>query len=151
MALIVSTGFVVDDTIVVLENVTRHLEEGHARLQATLKGAREVGFTVLSMSISLIAVFLPILLMGGIVGPHLPRIRRDPDDRHRHLADRFADRHADDVRLSRFQRPSEDKNWLMRWSRARPSNAARISTAAPWPGRWTIPRPSCSSCSSRWS
>src|SRR5271155_306524 len=68
MALTVATGFVVDDAIVVLENVTRYLEEGLSPLEAALKGANEVGFTVLSMSISLIAVFIPILLMGGIVG-----------------------------------------------------------------------------------
>jgi len=68
MALTISTGFVVDDAIVVLENVTRHVEEGMNRFDAALKGAEEVGFTVLSISISLIAVFLPILLMGGIVG-----------------------------------------------------------------------------------
>ncbi len=68
MALTVSTGFVVDDAIVVLENISRHLEEGMPRMQAALVGAREVGFTVMSMSFSLIAVFLPILLMGGIVG-----------------------------------------------------------------------------------
>ncbi len=68
MALTIATGFVVDDAIVVLENVSRHLEAGMPRLQAALLGAREVGFTVLSISLSLIAVFLPILLMGGIVG-----------------------------------------------------------------------------------
>jgi multidrug efflux pump len=68
MALTVATGFVVDDAIVVLENVSRYLEEGMRPLEAALKGANEVGFTVLSMSISLIAVFIPILLMGGIVG-----------------------------------------------------------------------------------
>jgi multidrug efflux pump len=68
MALTVATGFVVDDAIVVLENITRHIEAGMPRFQAALLGAREVGFTVLSMSTSLIAVFLPILLMGGIVG-----------------------------------------------------------------------------------
>jgi multidrug efflux pump len=68
MALTISTGFVVDDAIVVLENVTRHIESGKTRMQAALQGAGEVGFTVLSMSLSLIAVFVPILLMGGIVG-----------------------------------------------------------------------------------
>jgi multidrug efflux pump len=68
MALTVATGFVVDDAIVVLENISRHIEDGMPRLQAALLGAREVGFTVLSISVSLIAVFLPILLMGGIVG-----------------------------------------------------------------------------------
>jgi multidrug efflux pump len=68
MALTISTGFVVDDAIVVLENVTRHLEAGQTRMQAAIEGAGEVNFTVLSMSLSLIAVFVPILLMGGIVG-----------------------------------------------------------------------------------
>jgi multidrug efflux pump len=68
MALTVSTGFVVDDAIVVLENFTRHVEAGMKRHEAAVLGASEVGFTVLSMSLSLIAVFLPILLMGGIVG-----------------------------------------------------------------------------------
>ncbi|HEX8827841.1 MAG TPA: efflux RND transporter permease subunit, partial [Xanthobacteraceae bacterium] len=68
MALTIATGFVVDDAIVVLENISRHLEAGMPRVQAALLGAREVGFTVLSISLSLIAVFLPILLMGGILG-----------------------------------------------------------------------------------
>ncbi len=68
MALTVATGFVVDDAIVVLENISRHMEEGLPRWQAIFQGAREVGFTVISMSLSLIAVFLPILMMGGIVG-----------------------------------------------------------------------------------
>ncbi len=68
MALTIATGFVVDDAIVVLENISRHLEAGMPRMQAALQGAREVGFTVLSISLSLIAVFLPILLMGGILG-----------------------------------------------------------------------------------
>jgi multidrug efflux pump len=68
MALTISTGFVVDDAIVVLENISRHLEAGMPRMQAALRGAREVGFTVLSMSLSLVAVFTPILLMGGILG-----------------------------------------------------------------------------------
>jgi len=68
MALTISTGFVVDDAIVVMENISRHVEAGIPRFQAAIQGAREVGFTVLSMSLSLVAVFLPILLMGGIVG-----------------------------------------------------------------------------------
>ncbi|MGH9501982.1 MAG: multidrug efflux RND transporter permease subunit [Terriglobales bacterium] len=68
MALAISTGFVVDDAIVVLENITRHIEEGVPPMAATFRGAREIGFTVLSMSTSLVAVFIPILLMGGIVG-----------------------------------------------------------------------------------
>jgi multidrug efflux pump len=68
MALTIATGFVVDDAIVVLENVSRHIEQKVPPFQAALIGAREVGFTVLSMSISLVAVFIPILLMGGVIG-----------------------------------------------------------------------------------
>ena len=68
MALIVATGFVVDDAIVVTENIMRHVEAGVEPLQAALLGAREVGFTVLSMSLSLVAVFLPVMFMGGIIG-----------------------------------------------------------------------------------
>ncbi|MCY4753598.1 efflux RND transporter permease subunit [Pelomonas aquatica] len=68
MAMTVATGFVVDDAIVVLENISRHIERGLAPREAALRGAREIGFTVLSISLSLIAVFIPILAMGGIVG-----------------------------------------------------------------------------------
>ena len=68
MALTVATGFVVDDAIVVLENISRHLEKGVPRLEAALRGAREVGFTVLTISLSLVAVFIPLLFMGGAVG-----------------------------------------------------------------------------------
>jgi multidrug efflux pump len=68
MALTICTGFVVDDAIVVIENIMRHIEDGMSPMQATLRGAHEIGFTVLSISVSLVAVFLPILLLGGIVG-----------------------------------------------------------------------------------
>ncbi len=68
MALIVTTGFVVDDAIVVLENIMRHIERGATPLRASIRGAREVGFTVLAMSLSLVAVFIPMLLMGGMAG-----------------------------------------------------------------------------------
>jgi HAE1 family hydrophobic/amphiphilic exporter-1 len=68
MALTIAVGFVVDDAIVVVENIHRHIEEGATPLQAALKGSGEIGFTVLSISVSLIAVFIPLLLMGGIIG-----------------------------------------------------------------------------------
>ena len=116
MALIVSTGFVVDNTIVVLENVTRHLENGEDRLTAARKGAGEVSFTVLSMSISLVAVFFPVLLIGGLVG----RIFHE-----------FAVTITTAIILSMIVSltvtpmmcayldftVAEDQNWLMRWSR----------------------------------
>jgi multidrug efflux pump len=68
MALTISTGFVVDDAIVVLENITRRVEKGETRLRAAIDGTREIGFTVLAMSLSLVAVFIPLLFMGGLVG-----------------------------------------------------------------------------------
>ena len=68
MALTIAVGFVVDDAIVVVENIYRHIEDGEPPFEAALKGAREIGFTVLSISCSLIAVFIPLLLMGGIIG-----------------------------------------------------------------------------------
>ncbi len=68
MALTLSVGFVVDDAIVMLENIYRHMEMGKSARQAALDGSREIGFTILSMTLSLIAVFIPVLLMGGIIG-----------------------------------------------------------------------------------
>src|SRR5207253_8503387 len=68
MALTLCVGFVVDDAIVMLENVTRHMEMGQPRMQATLEGAQEIGFTIVSMTLSLAAVFIPVLFMGGILG-----------------------------------------------------------------------------------
>ena len=117
MALIVSTGFVVDNTIVVLENVTRHLENGEDRMTAALRGASEVSFTVLSMSISLVAVFFPVLLLGGLVG----RIFHE-------FAMTLTTAIIMSLIVSLTVTPmmcayldftvNEDQNWLMRWSRA---------------------------------
>ena len=116
MALIVSTGFVVDNTIVVLENVTRHLENGEDRMTAALRGAGEVSFTVLSMSISLVAVFFPVLLIGGLVG----RIFHE-------FAVTLTVAIVWSMIVSLTVTPmmcaymdftvAEDQNWLMRWSR----------------------------------
>src|ERR1019366_5820188 len=68
MALTLSVGFVVDDAIVMLENIVRHIEHGETPMQAALEGTREIGFTILSMTVSLAAVFIPVLFMGGIIG-----------------------------------------------------------------------------------
>ena len=68
MALTISTGFVVDDAIVMIENIARYIEEGEAPMQAALKGARQIGFTIVSLTVSLIAVLIPLLLMGGVIG-----------------------------------------------------------------------------------
>jgi len=101
MALTISTGFVVDDAIVVIENITRYLEKGMSPLEAALEGSREIGFTVLSMSTSLVAVFIPILLMGGINGrdrrPHVPRVRHHLERGRGYIHDCFAHHHADHV------------------------------------------------------
>jgi len=68
MALSISVGFVVDDAVVVIENIVRHMEEGASPFEASLKGAGEIGFTIVSITLSLIAVFIPLFLMGGYVG-----------------------------------------------------------------------------------
>ena len=68
MALTLSVGFVVDDAIVMLENIVRHMEMGESRMEAALRGSREIGFTIVSMTMSLVAVFIPVLFLGGIVG-----------------------------------------------------------------------------------
>ncbi len=98
MALAISTGFVVDDAIVVIENITRYLEDGDAPAMAAMTGAKEIAFTVLSMSISLVAVFIPILLMGGILGRLFREFSVTLAHRHRHFAGRVADDDAGHVR-----------------------------------------------------
>src|SRR5204862_4881424 len=68
MAITISVGFVVDDAIVVIENIFRHIEHGDSALDAAFKGARQIGFTIISMTTSLVAVFIPLLFMGGLIG-----------------------------------------------------------------------------------
>ena len=120
MALTIATGFVVDDAIVVLENITRHIEAGMPRCEAALQGAREVGFTVLSMSLSLIAVFIPDPADGRHRRPAVPRIRRHAVGRDPDLAGGVADHHADDVRASCCARePASGSGRLYRCERAR--------------------------------
>ena len=97
MALTLCVGFVVDDAIVMLENIVRHMEAGKGRMEAALEGAREIGFTILSMTVSLAAVFIPVLFMGGVVGPAAPRVRRRHRRRGPRLGRRLADAHADAV------------------------------------------------------
>ena len=76
MALTIGTGFVVDDAIVMIENIVRHMENGETAMEASLRGASEIGFTVISLTVSLIAVFIPLLFMSGLVG----RMFRDVND-----------------------------------------------------------------------
>ena len=97
MALTISTGFVVDDAIVVIENITRYMEKGMRPLAAALRGASEIGFTVLSISLSLVAVFIPILLMGGIIGRAVSGICRNAFGFHPRFSACFPHHHAYDV------------------------------------------------------
>ena len=97
MALILSVGFVVDDAIVMLENIYRHVEMGEDPLTASLVGSREIGFTIVSMTLSLAAVFIPVLFMGGVLGPAVPRVLGHHLRRHPDLRRRVGDADADAV------------------------------------------------------
>ena len=97
MALTIAVGFVVDDAIVMLENIYRHIEEGMTPMEAALKGAGEIGFTIVSISLSLVAVFIPLLLMGGIVGRLFREFAMTVTIAVAGLGLRVADADADDV------------------------------------------------------
>lgn len=116
MAIVIATGFVVDDAIVVLENISCYIEQGLAPMQAALRGAREVGFTVVSISISLIAVFIPILMMGGIVG----RLFRE-----------FAVTLSMAIVISLWISLTTIPMLCSRWLRAQPKVAEHLSEPAP--------------------
>ena len=98
MALTISTGFVVDDAIVMIENIVRYIEQGDKPLEAALKGAEQIGFTIMSLTISLVAVLIPLLFMGDIVGRLFRRVCDHPGRDHPGFRRRLADAHADDVR-----------------------------------------------------
>ena len=136
MALTIATGFVVDDAIVVLENMSRHIEDGMTPYAAALQGAREVGFTVLSMSLSLIAVFIPILLMGGIVGRLFREFAVTLSVGDPGLARRLADDDADDVRApAAAARGARRPGRVRRVERARVRRGAATATGAASAGR----------------
>jgi multidrug efflux pump len=98
MALTISTGFVVDDAIVMIENISRYVEEGKPPLEAALEGSRQIGFTIVSLTVSLIAVLIPLLFMGDIVGRLFPRVCRHPERHDSRISRGVADADADDVR-----------------------------------------------------
>ncbi len=131
MALTISTGFVVDDAIVVLENISRHMEDGVPRVEAALQGAREVGFTIVSITLSLIAVFLPILLMGGIVG----RLFREfaVTLSLAILVSLVISLTTTPMLCALFLKPSRAE--ALPPGAAASASGRRRSTAAPWPGR----------------
>ena len=104
MALAISVGFVVDDAIVMIENVFRNMEKGHSPLRAAIEGARQIGFTVISISVSLIAAFIPLLFMGGIVGRAFREFSVTLTFAIMRLDHRVAHRDADDLRALRPQR-----------------------------------------------
>ena len=117
MALAISTGFVVDDAIVVLENITRYVEHGMDAVQAAFKGASEIGFTVVSMSMSLVAVFIPLLMMGGIVGRLFREFAVTLSIAIGVSLAGLADHHADDVReVSAADSKKEKHNFFYRSS-----------------------------------
>ena len=117
MALTIATGFVVDDAIVVMENITRHLESGMEPFAAALKGAQEIGFTVFSISMSLIAVFIPILMMGGIVGRLFREFAVTLSTAIVHFDGHFAHHHAVHVRAcAQSAQEGEKHNMLYRAS-----------------------------------
>ena len=132
MALTIAVGFVVDDAIVMLENIYRHIEEGMRPMEAALKGAGEIGFTIVSISLSLIAVFIPLLLMGGIVGRLFREFAMTVTIAVVVSCDRVADADADDVlalpapRLRPARVGVSDRRALL------PGDARRLP-----PHRWT--------------
>ena len=108
MALTISTGFVVDDAIVMVENISRYIEEGEPPMQAALKGAEQIGFTILSLTVSLIAVLIPLLFMGDVVGPAVPRVRGNVGRDHCCFRGGIPDAHADDG-IAHPEAPLESK------------------------------------------
>ena len=98
MALTISTGFVVDDAIVMIENIARYIEEGESPLQAALKGSEQIGFTILSLTVSLIAVLIPLLFMGDVVGRLFREFADHARRHHPHFGSCVTDTDADDVR-----------------------------------------------------
>ena len=121
MALILCIGFVVDDAIVMLENIVRHIEAGEDRLTASLNGSREIGFTILTMTTSLAAVFIPILFMGGILGPAVPRVCRHHHGRDSRLRRRVDHADADAVQPVPPRRAHEERARGAARSRVRPA------------------------------
>ena len=148
MALTVATGFVVDDAIVVMENITRHLEAGMEPFAAAYRGAREIGFTVFSISMSLIAVFIPILHHGRHRRPAFPRVRRRSFHRHPGLDGRLPHHHSHHVRppAQGAPRSMSATTGSTRIQRKGLQHRHLASTAVRCAGSSTTP-PSCSSFS----
>ena len=137
MALTISTGFVVDDAIVMIENIARYIEEGEQPFEAALKGAKQIGFTIVSLTVSLVAVLIPLLFMGGAHRPAVPRVRGHARDRDRRLGGAVADADRDDVRAHPASRTREEQPSAHRARvRARLRRRSRGSTTAR--SRWVL-------------
>ncbi len=128
MALTIATGFVVDDAIVVIENISRYIEQGDSPLEAAIKGSQQIAFTIISLTISLVAVLIPLLVHGGRCGTAVPRIRHHAGRGHPYFSGCFPDTHAHDVRetaapyprsrtgpILSYQRPVLRENDLPLW------------------------------------
>ena len=145
MALTISTGFVVDDAIVMIENIVRYIEEGETPLEAALKGSAQIGFTIVSLTVSLIAVLIPLLFMGDIVGRLFREFavtleRDDPG-----LGRRLADADADDVRAAAAPRAERRAGPVL--SRVRAASSTRVIAVYGRTLRWVL-RHQRSRCSS---
>ena len=118
MALTLAIGFLVDDAIVFLENVVRRAEHGESIYRATLNSAGEISFTILSMTLSLAAVFIPLVFMPGLLGRIFPRVRDHDHRRHFRVRSDFADAHAADVRAAsaRTRVRAIAKTWMERFT-----------------------------------
>ena len=125
MALTIAIGFLVDDAIVMIENIVRHIEEGKPPLEAALDGAGEIGFTILSITLSLAAVFIPVLFMAGVVGLLFHEFAMTTILRDLHLRLRVADADADDVRAVPDARQRRTAEPLQPLARARLRHHAR--------------------------
>ena len=115
MALTLSVGFVVDDAVVMLENIVRRMEEGEGAMEAALKGSREIGFTIVSMTVSLVAVFIPVLFLSGILGPLVSRIRDHHQCRHPRVRFRLAQPDADALQPSVESSEPSTRRWRRRF------------------------------------
>ena len=136
MALTLAVGFVVDDAIVMLENIVRHMEKGEPVLEAALNGSREIGFTIISMTLSLVAVFIPVLLPGRAHRPAVPRVRGHDRRGDPGVGLRVAHPHADAVQpvaQAATRERSEHGRFYQAIERAW-DRLARAGTSAAWAG-----------------
>ena len=147
MALTIATGFVVDDAIVMIENIVRYIEQGMRPLAAAYRGAAQIGFTIVSLTVSLIAVFIPLLFMGGVVGTAVQGVLRHPVGRRGGLGGGLADADADDVRPHPAPRAATNAPAASPASARPASTRCSPAIGAAWPGHSATRRWCCWSAS----